>query len=147
MRRSVPCCRDRPRGASLHLVAGLIDGGADGLLIELLRRGDRHRGIAPGVELDGDVADTRQAAELFLDSGLAVSAGHSRHCDVRGGHCILLSAVNGARMPIPKRRPTLRGGRGRAVQLLMSRAMAADASSIFFRAASSSPEPAASTTQ
>src|SRR5699024_12617040 len=34
----------------------------------------------------------------------AVSAGHSRHCDVRGGHCILRSAVNGARRPIPRRR-------------------------------------------
>src|SRR5699024_12722270 len=109
---SFPGVLDPPRRASLHLVAGLTASGAYGRLIELLRRGDRHRGIAPGVELDGDVADTRQAAELFLDSGLAVSAGNSRNCEVRGGHCILRSAVNGARGPFPRLRPALRAAPG-----------------------------------
>src|SRR6478672_8733878 len=64
-------------------VAGLLDGGADGVVGEGPVAGDDDRA---GLELDRDVLDAGDLGDLLGDGGHAVLAGHAGHDVGAGGH-------------------------------------------------------------
>src|SRR5690606_33104924 len=78
----------------LKRVAGFVDGGANGCLIEVGRAGDGDDGCTADVELHGHRLHAIEGAELFGDAGNAVATGHPGHAEVGSdvGHdCPLLS--------------------------------------------------------
>src|SRR5699024_1899175 len=64
-------------------VAGLVDGGTDGGLVD---RSVTAHGEAAGVEVDLDSGDAGDLGDLLGDGGDAVLAGHTGDGELGGGH-------------------------------------------------------------